>query len=259
MNAAIATEILKLRQSRLWWITLLASTVAALLGGMFMFISQNPDRARALGLLGAKAQLATVDTDWTGHFGLLGQIIAVGGGFIFGLLTIWVFGREFADHTVKDLLALPTSRTAIVTAKFTVIAGWGMLLTLYMFTLSVLIGTVLRLPGWSNSMADDALLRLLATAAMTIGLMTVLALAASVGRGYLAAFGTLVLVVFCAQIVAALGYGRYFPWSVPALYSGLAGPDTPPVGPFGIAGVLVVSAAAIAATIVWWRWADQTG
>jgi ABC-2 type transport system permease protein len=258
MTAAITTEVLKLRRSRLWWITLLASTLATLVGGMFMFISQNPDRARDLGLLGAKAQLATVATDWTGHFGLLGQIIAVGGVAIFGLLTVWVFGREFADHTIKDLLALPTSRTAIVSAKFTVIAGWCLLLTLYTFALGLLVGALLRLPGWSVGMAGTELLRLIATAAMTIGLTAVLALAASVGRGYLPAVGALILMVFCAQIFAALGYGLYFPWSVPALYSGLAGPDTPPVGPFSIASVVAVALIAVAATIAWWRHADQT-
>lgn len=258
MNAAITTEVLKLRRSRLWWITLLACTVIALIASLFMFISQNPDRARALGLLGAKAQLATVRTDWTGHFALLGQIIAVGGMFVFGILTIWMFGREFADRTVKDLLALPTSRTAIVTAKLAVITGWSLVLTVYMFVLALVGGSLLGLPGWSAGMALSAFLRLLATAAMTIALTTTLALAASVGRGYLAAFGALVLLVVCAQVVVTLGYGLYFPWSVPALYSGLAGPQTPTVGPLSIAGVIGVSGLSIAVTIGWWRNADQT-
>ncbi|MEV0143917.1 MULTISPECIES: ABC transporter permease [unclassified Nonomuraea] len=39
------------------------------------------------------------------------------------MIAIWLFGREFSDHTAKDLLALPTSRTAIVAAKFVVAAG----------------------------------------------------------------------------------------------------------------------------------------
>ena len=39
-------------------ITALAFTIAALVCGMFMFILQDPVRARAFGLLGGKAQLS---------------------------------------------------------------------------------------------------------------------------------------------------------------------------------------------------------
>jgi ABC-2 type transport system permease protein len=47
---------------------------------------------------------------------------------------------------------------------------------------------------------------------------------------------------FAAQIVAALGYGRFFPNSVPSLYSGVAGPDQATVGPVGIGLVIMVGA-----------------
>jgi ABC-2 type transport system permease protein len=64
--------------------------------------------------------------------------------------------------------------------------------------------------------------------------------------------------VFVAQIVATLGYGRYFPWSVPALYSGLAGPDRLGPGPLGYLLVVAVGVAGVLATGVWWRNADQS-
>ena len=258
MAAALSVEWLKLRRSRLWWITMLAITAAALAGGMFMFIGQNPDRARALGLLGAKSQLAGIPANWTGHCGLLAQIIAVGGAFIFGILTIWMFGREYSDRTMKDLLALPTSRTAIISAKFLVIAAWSLTLTGYAYVISLATGALLRLPGWSLSMAGHGLLRLLITASMTIGLSTVLALAASIGRGYLAAVGTLIVTVVLAQIIAAIGYGQYFPWSVPALFSGIAGPDASSLSAFSFVSIAAVAAAAIASTVVWVNRADQT-
>lgn len=92
---------------------------------------------------------------------------------------------------------------------------------------------------------------------MTILLMMPIGLAASVGRGYLAGVGVLVTIVFLAQIIAAIGYGNYFPWSVPALFSGLADPDQTPPGPLGYTFVALVGAAGIPATILWWRNADQ--
>ena len=60
-----------------------------------------------------------------------------------------------------------------------------------------------------------------------------------------------------AQIVATLGYGHIFPWSVPGILSGLSGADRPRVGVLGYALVVVVGSAGIVGTMLWWRNADQ--
>jgi len=64
----------------------------------------------------------------------------------------------------------------------------------------------------------------------------------------------MIVAVFLAQVVAALGYGHHFPWSVPALYSGLAGPDRVPPG---LVGFALVGASGVVGTALWWRSADQ--
>lgn len=255
--AAGWTELLKARRSRMPWVTLLTFTVAALFGGLVMFILQDLRRARSMGLLGAKASLAGGDADWPAYLALLAQTVAVGGGVVFGLVVVWLFGREFSQGTVKDLLALPTARTTIVGAKFAVAAVWCVLLGLYTYLLGLLIGTVLGLPGWSAAIALGGLLRLLATAAMAMLLVTPFALAASVGRGYLAGVGCMILALFLAQVIALLGYGAYFPWSVPALFSGIAGPDRDPPGLVGYVLVVLVGVGGMVATAAWWRRADQ--
>jgi ABC-2 type transport system permease protein len=258
LGVAVRVELLKVRRSRLPWVTVAAFTVAAAVGGLFMFILQDPARARSLGLLGAKAQLGAGTADWPSYLALLAQTVAVGGMLVFGLVVIWLFGREFADRTVKDLLALPTSRTAVVGAKFTVAAGWCLLLAAQVYLLGLVIGAALALPGWSPSVAGTGLGRIVATTAMTVLLVAPLGLAASVGRGYLGAVGAMFAIVFTAQVVAVLGYGIWYPWSVPAMYSGMAGPDQPPVGPVGYGLVVLVGVAGAVGTAAWWRRADQT-
>jgi ABC-2 type transport system permease protein len=256
MNAT-RVELLKARRSRLPWVTLLAFTTLALVGGLFMFILQDERRAHALGLLGAKASLAGGGAAWPTYFAFLAQATAVGGTIVFGLVLVWMFGREFSQNTAKDLLALPIPRAFIVGAKFAVATAWCLVLVMYTYLLSLLVGAALALPGWTAAVAGAALLKLVAIAVMTILLMTPIGLAASVGRGYLAGVGILVAIVFLAQIIAAVGYGNYFPWSVPALFSGLAGPDQTPPGPIGYTLVGLVGAAGMLATVLWWRNADQ--
>ena len=62
-----------------------------------------------------------------------------------------------------------------------------------------------------------------------------------------------------AQILAALGWGAWFPWSVPALVSGAAGPDAEAVSAGGVAIVVITAFLGLVATLVWWDPADQTG
>jgi ABC-2 type transport system permease protein len=258
MAEAVRAELMKVRRSWLPLVSVLAFTIAAGVGGLFMFILADQRRARALGLLGAKAEFAGGTADWPAYFGFLAQAVAVGGTGVYGLIVVWIFGREFSDHTVKDLLALPTSRSAMVAAKFVVTGVWCVLLAVYVYVLGLAIGAVLGLPRWSAQTAGHGLTVLLATAAMTVLLIAPFALAASVGRGYLAAVGVMFATVFTAQIIATLGYGQYFPWSVPALYSGIAGAGKPTTGPLGYLLVFAVGVAGIAATVAWWRDADQS-
>lgn len=254
--AAMWAELLKVRRSRVPFVAFAAFTVAGLVGAFFMFVLQDPDRARSLGLLGSKAQVAGGTPDWAGYFGLTAQIAALGGLLVFGMIVIWLFGREFSDRTAKDLLALPTSRRALVVAKLLVGLGWSLVLTVQLLLLTVLFGTMLGLPGWSAGTAIRGVGTVFATAALTGALAITYGLVASVGRGYLAAVAVLFVSLFAAQVVAAVGYGPWFPWSVPALLSGVAGPEQRPQAA-GVAAVVIVGILASSLTVLWWERADH--
>jgi ABC-2 type transport system permease protein len=255
-TAAVRVEVLKLRRSRTPLITALAFGLVGLVDLLFMVILKDPAAARSWGLLGAKAQLALGVADTPTALGFLTQATGIGGLFVFGLVFIWVFGREFADRTVKDLLALPVPRATIVAAKFTVATAWCLVLAAWTGALGIGVVTVLRLPGTDAGTLGSGLVRLLLTAMMTIALVAPFALLASVARGYLAPVGGILLATFLGQIIAALGYGAYFPWAVPALYAGIEGVRTRP-GTVGYLLVVLVGLAAVLATGSWWRHADQ--
>jgi ABC-2 type transport system permease protein len=256
--AALWAEGLKARRSKVLWLSALGIALAPLMGGLFMLIFKDPEWARTAGLLSTKAQLAMAPAEWPTYFGLLTQATAIGGFLVFAVVLIWLFGREYGDGTAKDLLALPTARTAIVLAKFGVSAIWSLGLAAIIYGLGLAIGGAIQLPGGSPALMWQAAGQMAVTATLTILLVTPLALAASAGRGYLPPVGVMFLATFFAQVLAALGWGPYFPWSVPALYSGAAGPAGYALGPVSFALVALTGGAGIAATLAWWRWADQT-
>jgi ABC-2 type transport system permease protein len=88
-------------------------------------------------------------------------------------------------------------------------------------------------------------------------LMPLAAFVASAGRGYLPPIGWALSTLAFAQIVGVLGWGDWFPWSVPALVSGMMGPSAGQVRVHSYLVVLLAFIAGLAATFAWWRSADQ--
>ncbi|HUH98998.1 MAG TPA: ABC transporter permease [Anaerolineales bacterium] len=255
--SALWAEGLKMIRSRVPLLCAVGFCMAPLAGGLFMIILKDPQAARSMGLISTKAQIMAGTADWPAFFNLLAQAVAAGGMILFAIITIWVFGREFSDRTLKELLALPTSREKIVGAKFIVIVLWSLAVTLLVFGLGLIVGTLVVIPGWSTDLARTAFLDMLGTAVLTIPLMTFVALLSSAGRGYLPPFGWTILTLVLANIAAIMGWGDWFPWAIPGLFSGAAGPRSAQLGPHSYLIVILTGLAGLAATFYWWRDADQ--
>jgi ABC-2 type transport system permease protein len=253
LTQTIWVETLKARRSKMPLLTTLGFLVIPLVGGFFMIILKDPEFARRVGLISAKAQLMAGVADWPTFLNLLAQAIAIGGIILFGFIGSWVFGREYADRTMKDLLALPTSRWAIVLAKFVLIIAWSVVLTAVVYFVGLGVGAAVGLPQASAEVFWQGTLTIALSAALTIILVTPIAFFASAGHGYLPPLAATILAIFLAQVVAVAGWGEYFPWSIPALVSQ---DGRLPFVSYLI--VLLTSAAGILGTFLWWRFADQT-
>ena len=250
---AIWVEMLKARRSRMPLLTALGFSLLPLAGGFFMFILKDPEFARRVGLISAKAQMTMGVADWQTYLEFLTLGTAIGGIMLFSLIGSWVFGREYSDRTVKDLLALPTSRSAIVLSKFVVVAAWSAALTALIFPIGLAVGTAVALPQVPAQVILQGGVTLAITAILSIAVVTPIIFFASAGHGYLPPVGVAILAVGLAQVVGIIGYGEYFPWSIPGVYS-----QGGNLGTVSYMIVILTSVVGIAGTLLWWEWADQT-
>jgi ABC-2 type transport system permease protein len=260
---AIWAEALKAYRSRVPWVTAAAFSMFPVVGGLFMAIMKDPEKARAMGLIGTKAQLLSGgESNWQTYFDFLGVGTAGAGAILFAFILAWIFGREFSDHTAKELLALPTRREVIVAAKFVVAALWIQALAVLIFLVGLGVGAVVSLPGWSAGLVWASFGSLMLSTFLTALLMPLVALFASAGRGYLPplawAFGTL----GASQIAGLMGWGDRFPWAVPGMismmFSMMYGQRVEGVGLHSYLLVLLACLVGLAATFAWWRSADQS-
>jgi ABC-2 type transport system permease protein len=260
MNAflsALWAEALKAYKSGIIWVSFAAVALMPLVDGFFMIILKNPEQARQMGLIGAKAQLAAGTADWPTFYYVLLMGSGIAGMILFAFLTAWVFGREFSDHTLKEWLALPTSRATIVAAKLILITVWIQVLALWIFGLGFAIGGAVDIPGGSSALNEISFWRVMSIAFMIDLLMPWVAFIAGVGRGYLLPIAWAFVTMAAAQISVVLGWGEWFPWAVPALVAEIAGPKGGSIGAHSLVILCVAGMAGIAATVVWWRSADQ--
>ena len=254
LSDMIWIELRKAIRSRMPLWTALGSLFMPLGIAFLIFVSKNPEISQKLGLISAKANLmAYAATDWPAYLGLFGLIIAAGGFLLFILIISWMFGREFTDGTLKDLLAVPVQRSSILLAKFIVVAIWSAVLTMVILIVGLVMGVIIKLPGGSISVISQGSALGVITACLVIAVVMPFALFASVGRGYLLPIGVAILTLMITNLEALAGWGEYFPWAVPGLYA--QGKSSLPPISYGI--VFLTGLAGMIATYLWWKFADQ--
>jgi ABC-2 type transport system permease protein len=221
-----------------------------------MSVMQNPQFAEQESILSTKAEAMIVSADWNGIFLIITQGMGVGGIIIFGFLVSWIFGREYSENTIKDLLSLPMPKTKIINAKFIVYVLWAISLGIVNLILGIIIGLLLQFNGFENYEILNLIKTYFLTMAMTILLGTPIAFFSMLGKGYLAPLGIVVLTVVFSQIIGALGLGEFFPWAVPALYSGMTG--NVDLKPISYILLIVASIIGYCITVLYWKNTDHS-
>ncbi len=247
-------EYRKAMRSRMVLYTCLAALVMPLALALLILISRNPAVSQRMGLVGAKANLvAFASLDWPTYTGFYGQVIGAAGFILSVFVVAWVFGREFADGTVKDFLAVPVGRSLILLGKFILVAIWSALLTAIIFLTGLLMGVLLGLPGASIQAVLNGAGVVVVTALLVILVVIPYAFFASLGRGYLLPIAAAILAMAMANLSFVLERGEYFPWAIPMLYA----EGKSPLGPASYWIVLLTGVAGLVGTYYWWKNADQ--
>lgn len=256
--ATFMTELIKLRNSKIVWITFLFFLFIPMMMGLMFYIQMHPELIEKLGIIGMKASLLQLGkAEWPAFLGFLIQGMAGIGLVGFGFVTSWVFGREFSDRTAKDILALPVLRSSIVFSKFIVVAIWCALLALVYFIFSLVFGNLIGISGWSSKIINQCTYIYSMTSLLTILLCPPVAFFASYSRGYLLPMAFVILTMIMANFTGILGLGPYFPWAIPGLFGVPAGSGGMQLTVVSYIILFSTSVVGLIGTLAWWRFADH--
>jgi ABC-2 type transport system permease protein len=226
-------EALKVLRSSVFWIVVAAFATMPIMLALVTYIN-------------------AVDTGWEPYLrDLLGSITAllvIG----FSFTACWVFGREYTDKTISELLVKPVSKLYVVLSKFIVIFLWDVLLAFFMFAVVFFMGILIGLNGGTGLLIMNSFLAFMATSLLIMVVSTISALLANVSKGYLAPIGFAFLIVIISNVVAQAGLAAYFPWTIPALFI-----SNVPLGFASIAILAITGITGFIGTVAWWRFAEQ--
>jgi ABC-2 type transport system permease protein len=141
---------------------------------------------------------------------------------LFGLVTAYVFGREYSEGTAKEMLTLPIRRECFVAAKTAILVAWLLGLTLLCVIAQAGGAAILGIDGASWTVAAECLVVSLKVAALIFATMPVVALLAMGGRGYLAPMAYSAVMGALGLGLAEAGWTRWFPWSMQIAVAGMA-------------------------------------
>jgi len=229
----IYCEILKVLRSSVFWILLIAFATMPVMLGLVTYMN-------------------AADVNWGPYLAdLLGSITAllvIG----FSFTACWVFGREFTDKTISELLVKPVSKLYVILSKFIVIFLWDVVLALFMFAVVIIMGLLIGLRGGTVTLIMSNLLTFMIASLLIMVVSTVSALLANISKGYLAPIGFTLLIVVISNVIAQAGLAAYFPWAIPSLFFSNAS--------LGIVSIVILAVTGIVefiGTIAWWRFAEQ--
>jgi ABC-type transport system involved in multi-copper enzyme maturation permease subunit len=251
-------EILKVRKSKVFWLSMVFFVFVSFIMGLMMIIQQHPEISQKLGLIGTKAlMLRFGEPNWSNYLALLLQGIGAIGLIGFGFITSWVFGREYSENTLKDIIALPVPRSSIVISKLLVSFLWSILLTFLFIVFSVIFGYMSGIPGWSGEIVSHFLYKCTMVSLLTILLCTTTSFFASISGGVLLPIGIIILTMIMANFTGLLGLGPYFPWAIPGILCVPPGGDNIHLGIASYIILFTTSILGLIGTLAWWRYADQ--
>jgi hypothetical protein len=255
MMRMVAAEFLKLKRSRMsLWSGLIVAVAAGLSVAVLPVLGDPKTQAQIAkgGGVFAKAVAAgAYQPSWVNYLHIGVQGMSGSWGILtFGLVTAYLFGREYREGAAQTMLTLPIRREYAIVAKLVVLAVWVFGLGLLSVLLTAAAAAALGVGGFAWAAVRTSVGETMAAITPIFLTLPLVAWFAVRGRGYLQPMLYSLGVMMVGNALVQTPVSRYFPWNMPLH---LVGASWYPVSPSPLVagswvvagGVFVVGVAAL--------------
>ncbi|WP_268489233.1 ABC transporter permease [Bacillus paralicheniformis] len=242
MANLLYTELLKLKRSQMFLVSILGAAAAPFI----CFISS----------LAKKAKYPDVPIRFSETFSDTNlYIVLLIGVPLYGVITSYLFNREYAESTLKNLLTIPVSRISLIVSKLVLLLIWIMMLTLIAWVLTLLFGLIGQFEGLSSAVLIDGFQQFMIGGALLFFLVSPIIFVTLLFKNYVPTIIFTIIISMVSIMVYGTEYSALLPWSaVWVIASGTFFPEYPPE--YSFISVAATTILGLAATIVYFKKID---
>ncbi|AIK35631.1 MULTISPECIES: ABC transporter permease [Bacillus] len=200
MVSLLYTELLKLKRSYMLLISIMGAAVAPFMVVVASYIS-----------IKTKHPTPTIVFEQLFNEVTLYTVVVIGVP-LFGVITAYLFNREYAEDTLKNLLTIPVSRIKFLISKLIVLFLWIMLLILVAWGLTVIFGLLGQFKGLNSLLLINSLKRLLIGGAFLFILSTPAIFITIVLKSYVPTMVFTIVIVLLNLMTTNSKHRGLFPW-----------------------------------------------
>ncbi|PYI52493.1 ABC transporter permease [Paenibacillus flagellatus] len=238
----VYAELLKLKRAKMF----LVSVIGAAAAPVMVFIGYLDLRAR-------KPEEIVTFMKMFSETNLYVTLLI--GTLLYGVITSYVFHREYAEDTLKHLLTIPVSRLSLLASKLVLLFLWIMTLTVFAWGLVLIFGLIGRIEGLSADVVLESLKQYAIGGSLLFLLTTPTMFVTFLFKNYVPTIIFTAAVTMANVALANREYKALFPWSaVQVIAERSFVPAYPPL--YSYIAVGAASVVGLVATILYFRKAD---
>ncbi len=140
-------------------------------------------------------------------------VVLLIGVLLYGVITSYLFNREYVENTLKNVLTIPVSKISIIISKLALLLIWIITLTVVSWVLTLILGligsfvglnTIILIKSFKEYIIGGSLLFLLSTPTIFVTL---------VFKDYVPAIVFTIAVTMVNVLISNSKYSALYPWS----------------------------------------------
>ncbi|OYD07139.1 ABC transporter permease [Paludifilum halophilum] len=174
---------------------------------------------------------------------------------LYGVIAAYLFHREYAEGTLKNLLTIPVSRMGLILSKWALLALWIMALTLISCGWTYIFGLVGPFEGWSTNLLVESFNQFVTSGILLWLLTPPMILVTYLFKSYVTTIVFTIIITMVNLMIFGTEYSALFPWSaVQVIATSSFFPEYPPT--YSYLTIMATSFIGFFTTLVYFNKAD---
>lgn len=238
----VYTELLKLKRAKMFMVSLIGAAAAPLM----VFIGYLDYKAK-------KPDMPVLFSEAFSQTNL--YVLLLIGTLLYGVITAYLFNREYVEDTLKSLLTIPVSKMSLIASKLVLLFIWILVLTLVAWGLTFILGLIGQYEGLNAAVLLQSLKQFLIGGSLLFLLSTPTIFVTFLFKNYVPTIIFTAVITMGNVALANREYKALYPWSaVHVIADNGFVPEYPPL--YSYAAIIATAIIGLIATIVYFKKAD---